>query len=100
MTIKELEDKIVKVSGKPSDDSQFKSMIAKKGNEIANLKSQLKIPIVHPVQIVETRQLEKEKEPILTTKEKYTSWVEERDKNIKELTSQIDTRQFQIDNGA
>ena len=59
MTIKDIEDKIVKLSAKPSDDSQLKSLIFKKDNENKNLKNQLKIPNVHLVQTVEIHQVEK-----------------------------------------
>ena len=57
VTTKELEEKMVNLSAKPDDGSQFKSLITKKDNEIFNLKSQLRIPNVHQIQTFEIQQV-------------------------------------------
>ena len=57
VTTTELEEKMVNLSAKPDDGSQFKSLITKKDNEIFNLKSQLRIPNVHQIQTFEIQQV-------------------------------------------
>ena len=58
VTIKELEEKIVALISNPNDGQQIKYLIETKYNEIYNLKKQLKIPNVHPVQTTEIRKVE------------------------------------------
>ena len=83
VTIKEIEEKIVKWTAKLGDDSQFKYLIVKNDNEIVNLKNQQNIPTIHPVQTVEIHHVAKYKEKLLATVSKYTTWVEERDTKIR-----------------
>ena len=77
------------MGSKPDDGSQIKSLIATKDNEIANLKKQLKIPNVHPVQTVEIKQVQNKKEELLAIIVKYKGLTEEKEKKISDLLAQI-----------
>lgn len=100
VTIKELEEKIVNLSAKLDGGSQFKALISKKYNEIANLKRKLKNTKCTSTTKKWNSSSRKIERAIIIYYGKHRVKVDERDKGVNELNSHISTLQFQRYNRA